>query len=147
MSSVKTLQQHVHGDKHQRLYQILKCQRQAWWLDQQLPEDLQCCAYDDGTISCIISSLARESMESWHVLPIVWDGSLADAMGRRRTLSYEQTPRVGSCLYLPRATSRMSRINASTSEEFPRYLCLEPRMSHDSLRGRQGSQFYRWSVS
>jgi hypothetical protein len=62
MSSVKTLQQHVHGAKHQRFYQLLKCQRQAWWLDQQVPDDFQNSydSYDydydddDGTISYIM---------------------------------------------------------------------------------------------
>jgi hypothetical protein len=54
MSSVKTLQQHVHGDKHQQLYQILKCHRQAWWLDQQVPDDFQYCDYDDCIISYIM---------------------------------------------------------------------------------------------
>jgi hypothetical protein len=54
MSSIKTLQQHVQGDKHQRLYQILKWQWQAWWLDQQGPDNFEYCNYDDsddGTIS------------------------------------------------------------------------------------------------
>jgi hypothetical protein len=63
MRSVKTLQQHVHGDKHQRLYQILKCQRQAWWLDQQVPDDFE--HYDDSDDGSTILSYIMP-FRRWH---------------------------------------------------------------------------------
>jgi hypothetical protein len=57
INSEKTLQHHVHGRRHQRNYGLLEANRQAWWLDLQVPE---CVVVednfdeDDGTISYIM---------------------------------------------------------------------------------------------
>jgi hypothetical protein len=88
----------------------------------------------NGKLACLANCLVRQP--------------LPNMMGHHQTLRYKKMPCVGLCLYLPGATSWMSRVDVTTtSEASPRYLCLEPQMRHDSLRGCQGSQFYRSSLS
>lgn len=44
----KTLQDHVHGKRHQNKYSVLEANRQAWWLDQQVPPNVISSGDDDS---------------------------------------------------------------------------------------------------